>query len=269
MVPENLCAAAAGTPQCALGCVQVASATSGLGTARMPILGSATQNNPRDIANLVPTPDLLRALGFDPNERTRRARCILHAGSNPNAFSWRDGLWRCHVCQRGGDRIALVREAKECSFSEAVRFLAMLAGVEFCPVRQSAQHMAAETARRFERERLARDLITAEAGELRDARENLIRLRSLWRSASARRFAVSSGEPERFPNEMEIATQVMGLVSEEMARADAAYCLIAFAAPTERYAFILHPERRDELIDAALDRHYVADEKGYRFEVGA
>lgn len=268
MVPENLCAAAAGTPQCALGCVQVASATSGLGTARMPILCSATQNNPRDIANLVPTPDLLRALGFDPNERTRRARCILHLGSNPTSFSWRNGSWYCFGCHRGGDKIRLVREAKACSFSEAVRFLAELAGVAYCPVRASRQELERVIASRFERERLARDLITAEAGELRRARENLVRLRSLWRNASARRFAIAHGEAERFPNEMEIAWDVLRLVSNEMPRADTAYIITAFAAPTERYAFILHPERRDELISAALEKGYVATEKGYRIEVG-
>src|SRR5712691_2912375 len=86
----------------------------------------------REIAVLVPTAQLLAALGFDVNERTRRCACILHGGANPTAFSWReDGRWHCFSCGRGGDRIALVRAVCGCSFREAVTFLAQLAGVEY------------------------------------------------------------------------------------------------------------------------------------------
>jgi hypothetical protein len=60
---------------------------------------------PREIATLVSVPELLRNLGFEVNERARRARCLLHSGSNPTAFAWReDGRWHCFVCGKGGDR---------------------------------------------------------------------------------------------------------------------------------------------------------------------
>jgi hypothetical protein len=109
----------------------------------------------REVAALVGMPELLRALGFDVNARTRRCPCVLHGGENPSAFSWReDGLWRCHSCGAGGDRIALVRAVRECGFREAVRFLAGLAGVEYRGRRVSREEVAQIYAQR-ERARVA------------------------------------------------------------------------------------------------------------------
>jgi hypothetical protein len=97
----------------------------------------------REIATLVPMASLLGSLGFIVNERTRRAPCLLHAGHNYSAFSWTEGgLWRCHSCGRGGDRIALVRAAKGYSFRDAVMYLAALAGVKFCAPRLSRQEIS-------------------------------------------------------------------------------------------------------------------------------
>ncbi len=39
----------------------------------------------RDIAALVPMPELLIELGFVVNERSHRGPCSLHAGQNPDA----------------------------------------------------------------------------------------------------------------------------------------------------------------------------------------
>lgn len=91
-----------------------------------------------EVAGLVPMPELLRALGFEANERTRRCACILHGGSNPSAFAWlADGRWHCHSCGAGGDKIALVRAMRQCSFRDAVGFLAALAGVDHHPAKPS------------------------------------------------------------------------------------------------------------------------------------
>ena len=88
----------------------------------------------RQVSALVVMSRLLVELGFGVNRRARRCACIIHNGSNPSAFAWTDsGLWRCHSCERGGDKIALVREVRHCSFREAVEFLAALAGVEYRP----------------------------------------------------------------------------------------------------------------------------------------
>jgi hypothetical protein len=112
--------------------------------------------NAHEIVALVPMPEVLRALGFEVNERTRRSACILHDGSNRSAFSWTDaGLWRCHSCSAGGDRIALVRAVRNGTFREAVEYLAALAGVEFRPRRTSRHDIAQKRLRRERAERAA------------------------------------------------------------------------------------------------------------------
>jgi hypothetical protein len=108
------------------------------------------------VAALVPMPRLLESLGFGVNERTRRCACILHGGSNRSAFSWTEaGLWKCHSCGAGGDRIALVRAVRNCGFREAVTFLAGLAGVEFQNHRLFRAEIAQKRHRRERAERAA------------------------------------------------------------------------------------------------------------------
>ena len=115
-----------------------------------------TSANSREIATLVPMARLLESLGFVVNKRTRRAPCLLHSGSNPTAFSWTEaGLWHCHSCGRGGDRITLVRETRKCSFREAVEFLASLAGVNHRTRRVSGHVIAQRQYQRARAERAA------------------------------------------------------------------------------------------------------------------
>ena len=86
-----------------------------------------------------PMARLLEELGFLVNERTHRARCIFCSAHNATTLSWcEDGRWHCFRCHAGGDRIDLVKAVKNCPFLEAVDFLAVLAGVKFCPGRVSA-----------------------------------------------------------------------------------------------------------------------------------
>jgi hypothetical protein len=120
----------------------------------------------RQIAALVAMPRLLTALGCEANERRRRGPCPVHGGRNPSAFSWReDGRWHCFSCGAGGDRIALVRAARQCSFREAVEVLAGLAGVEFRPRRVSRREIA-EIHQRRARAELAAWRISDETGRL-------------------------------------------------------------------------------------------------------
>jgi hypothetical protein len=121
----------------------------------------------REIARLVPVPRLLEALGFAFKERTHRCACVLHRGSNPTAFSWReDGLWYCHSCRAGGDKIALIRAVRQCGFREAVRFLAALAGVEY-QFQRASQHEIEKSKLRRARAELAAWRIADEIGRLR------------------------------------------------------------------------------------------------------
>jgi phage/plasmid primase-like uncharacterized protein len=121
----------------------------------------------RQIAALVTMPRLLTALGFEANERRRRGPCPVHGGRNSSAFSWHeDGRWHCFSCGAGGDRIALVRVVRRCSFREAVQFLAALTGTEFRSLRVSRREIA-QTRQRRERAEHAAWRIADEIGLLR------------------------------------------------------------------------------------------------------
>jgi hypothetical protein len=123
--------------------------------------------NARQVAALVPMSALLEVLGFSVNERTRRCACPLHGGSNPTAFTWTDaGLWKSHSCGAGGDRIALVRAMQQCGFSEAMTFLAALAGVQYRFQRASRGELERARLRRARAERAAWKL-TDEIARLR------------------------------------------------------------------------------------------------------
>lgn len=62
-----------------------------------------------------------------------RCSCKLHGGDNASAFVMRatNGLWWCHTGDcGGGDIYTLVQRMEECSFPEAVKFIANLYGVD-------------------------------------------------------------------------------------------------------------------------------------------
>ena len=135
---------------------------------------------PKEVAAMTPMLRLLNELGFNVNERTHRAACILHGGSNPTAFSWReDGRWHCFSCGASGDRIALVRAVRQCGFREAVAFLVHLAGVSYEPQRIS--HRQIEAAKR-QRANAAAWRVRDEVLRLRSYyRDGLHRAERLWR----------------------------------------------------------------------------------------
>ncbi len=222
---------------------------------------------PREVSELVPMVRLLESLGFEVNERTRRARCLLHSGSNPTAFSWReDGRWRCFSCGAGGDRIALVRAVRRCSFLAAVEFLAALAGVEYAPSRVSREAIEHQKLIREREEGEADALLGLEFSAWRNARDELLQLEAVRRNAGKRLDALYRGALKRWPGEAEWAWEALAMVYQ-MPRAAARYYVISFAQPSERFAFAMDAEAREALTDEALERGWVADFKGYRFEV--
>jgi len=211
---------------------------------------------------------LLRNLGFDVNERTRRASCLLHGGSNPTAFVWReDGFWRCFSCGMSGDRIALVRARQRCGFRDAVEFLATLADVEYKPGLASREEI--------ERQRQLREREAAEADALlglefaawRDARDEVLQLEAIRRNAENRLDAIRRGALERWPGEADYAWEALAMIYQRMARGAARYYAISFARPSERFAFAMDLEARGTLAEQALERGWVANSKGHRFEV--
>jgi hypothetical protein len=221
-----------------------------------------------EIAALVPMPRLLEALGFEVNKRTRRCACVLHRGANPTAFSWREGgRWRCFSCCAGGDRIALVRDVRKCGFHSAVGFLATLAGVEYKPALLSRETIACQKRLRERETAEADSLLAQEFAAWRWAQDAVLRLEDIRRNACKRLEAIRRGELERWPGESEVASELLAEVSRQMPRAAAAYNVISFAPPEDRFDFALDAAARKKLTDDALERGWVADAKGYRFEV--
>lgn len=220
------------------------------------------------IAALVPMAGLLQALGFTVSTHTRRCACILHGGSNPSAFAWRDdGRWFCHSCGVGGDKISLVRAVKNCQFREAVEFLAVLAGVEF-----HGSRMAMSEIKQLQSEQKAlRDdahvWLAVDASSWRETRDTVLQLEAIRRSAGRRLKEIFGGSPERWRGEMEWCWAALAEVSRQMPRAAAAYAIASFGKFQDRASFALDRVATERLIGVALENGYVTDERGYKFEV--
>lgn len=76
--------------------------------------------------------------------RRNRARCPIHDGDSPYSLSVSEakGLFYCHVCHAGGDKVDFVRRLYKCSYLEALRWF----GIE--PGRPPAPDPAMEKKRR-------------------------------------------------------------------------------------------------------------------------
>jgi len=197
-----------------------------------------------EVAKLVPMTRLLEALGIAVNERTRRAPCILHGGSNPTAFAWRDdGRWRCFSCGASGDRIALVRAVRQCSFRGAVEFFAVLAGVRYRP-RSVPQ-------REIQRARMRRERAQRAAWRIRDEMlclrryyaDGLRRAERLWDRIGRNVLLACDDEHEavwaKLARLAPAATYLLA-AREFLNRADAALLArFVLASPVERHALIL------------------------------
>ena len=203
-----------------------------------------TTLNARQVSALVVMSRLLVELGFGVNRRARRCACIIHNGSNPSAFAWTDsGLWRFHSCERGGDKIALVREVRHCSFREAVEFLAALAGVEYRPrlvlrgtLERQKRHRERETA---EADALLALEFVAWCGE---ARALVLQLEAIRRNAGKRLQAIHRGEQERWTGETDLVWEALAEVYRQLPRQWPLYNAISFARAEDRFAFAMDAE---------------------------
>jgi phage/plasmid primase-like uncharacterized protein len=171
--------------------------------------------NAREVAALVPMVRLLGALGFEAREKPRRCACILHGGSNRSAFSWTEaGLWKCHSCGAGGDRIALVRAVRNCDFHAALEFLGLLVGVQYSPRPASRREIACA--------RASRERTQAAAWQLRD---EVLRLRSYYRDGLHRSERLTARMAE------------VAFSSSTQAEKDRAWELMARLAPVQGFFY--------------------------------
>jgi hypothetical protein len=135
--------------------------------------GKARQcSSPSEVASMVDMARLLETLGFSVNTRTHRCPCLIHGGQNQSTFTWTDdGRWFCFSCGIGGDRIALVMAAKQCSFPDAMSFLSTMTGTPFTIRRKSRVEIRKSGQRRQRASQLAwrlQDEIVLLRGAFRD-----------------------------------------------------------------------------------------------------
>ena len=208
-------------------------------------------------------PALLRQLGFEVNERSRRTCCILHKGANPGSFSWtEDGLWHCFACGRGGDKLSLIQTVHRCGFKDALKFLAALDGVDISTDAKLWRELAQ---RRRERKRLkcaARKLRLLERAVALQYRDEVHSLERLRQSAAKRILAIEHGEQERFRGEINFAWEALAFVVEQQPRTTGGYYVASFASEEERARFALRPAERKQMIDKIFETGLVTGDKG-------
>ncbi len=87
----------------------------------------------QQIKSRLPLNNLLTEFGFPPprSPRRYRSRCLLHQGDNPTSFSadLAHDRWHCFSRSHGGDQITFIKEARRCSFREAVEWAAVRVGI--------------------------------------------------------------------------------------------------------------------------------------------
>jgi hypothetical protein len=157
-------------------------------------------------------------------------------------------LFFCHGCGAGGDVFDFIEMLQDCPFREAARHLATRAGIRDF----DQEGLARVKAERDRQRRAAEVLVDMEHAAWREMQDAVLGLEAILRVAGARLDAIHRGEREHFAGEAELAWSALAEVHRQMPGADAAYRVASFAAPPERYAFALHPERRAEMIEAAL-----------------
>jgi DNA primase len=181
-------------------------------------------------------------------------------------------LFYCFGCGVGGDVFTFVARVERTDFRGAALRLAAKVGMTIDAISpEERERQRRESAR----ERiLAQTLKDRAAKVLLDTREYLHWLLSVRRNAAKRLTAIHNCGPIEGQDEVEWQWEKLRLLANEIRHAYAAYMIAALADHAGRYSYALHPERRAEMIDAALEFGFVRGAKrgefgGILFEVDA
>jgi hypothetical protein len=118
---------------------------------------------------------ILTRIGERPPRR-RRARCPIHGGDSPFSLALDEdkGLFHCHVCHAGGDKLAFIRQYLKCDFAGALQWFGLAPGRPPAPdpemmrrqkAREGLRQWAATAGRRMRREFRTRELVITRAIE--------------------------------------------------------------------------------------------------------
>jgi hypothetical protein len=194
-------------------------------------------------------------------------RCPWHASKSGTSFHV-DPIgrtWRCWGCNVGGDAIAFVERFFGVNFRGAIEILACEVGVDL-----SAPISAAVIAN----QRHQAELAACKATVAKDSRELLLKIRHELHSANRLRINagdrlidLQNGARERFAGEEETAREALALATRHAVRLNAGYILLSAGLTVDVEQFVADAEARDALVDAALRRGYVRDNRGRLTEI--
>lgn len=194
--------------------------------------------------------------------------CPFHSEKTPSfVVNPAKQVFFCHGCHAGGDVFHFVGMRLHLSFREAAEYLAERAGIAAFDQSSTSEELRRAKAAGENEKRAAEALADAEFRAWLEAQTAVRRLEVVRRNAAKRLAAIHCGERERFAGETETAWLTLTDVYTRTPDAAATYYLVSFAAPPERFSFVLNAERRGEMVEAALERGYVTDGKGQRFEI--
>ncbi len=222
----------------------------------------------REVARAVTIPQILRALGARVRNR-KRADCPLCKGSSKETLAFNESLWNCHRCHAGGDVYELVRFVNRCDFSEALHYVADIAGIRLEDSRGADfRRKLDEHKRRRERiENAAETLEQAERFLRCQHRHRIHEIERKQRKASERLAVLNRGEPERFHGECEVLWRMLKAAHTLLEFELPAYTLLSFAAPAERARYIVLPDQRNEMIRSVRQNGGLRDDAGRWVEV--
>jgi hypothetical protein len=199
----------------------------------------------------------------------KRADCPLCRGNSIATLSFTERLWHCHRCGEGGDVFSLVRAVNRCDFPEALRFVAKLAGI-CVEDHRTVDFQRKLYARKMYRDRLedgARKLSALEHSLLIRSRDLIHETERSTQKVGERLAALLRGEPEWFPGEQERRWQSLQAAAFLLRTEIPIYTLLSFGAPDERARFVLHPERRDQIVADVKWNGFVRTADGKKVEV--
>lgn len=127
--------------------------------------------------------------------------------------------------------------------------------------------LAALNLQRARAERVAAGLRTTERALLLQFRDEIHRLEGVGAFAARRISALRAGAQKRFLSQLACAAKALDAVAYDLPRAVAAYMIVAFAQQNLRNSFVLHPERREQMVGRVLGRGYILTERGQAMEL--
>ncbi len=198
--------------------------------------------------------------------RGGRFDCPFCKGTGTRTAGCNERIWNCFRCAAKGDVFALVMKLERCTFPEALRTVAELAGVSAARAVNRT-----EIRKRWQcRQRIdsaAAKLVRAEHKLRLSLAQRVKAINFERRVAGARlRAAVCHGKPERFPGEAAACEAVLAAAPSMERETMAAYAVLSYAAARERAEFILKPAKRMEMVATVLEAGAVVDDHGRHIE---